>query len=199
MSARKYLSGFQKQNLTKKQCDGISKYKKLSNYLTMSSNSSTSLSPHTVETSHENSNETIDTVQIISISSNIPPTVDNCDTSTSTNADNHLCGSKIEPWNKMRQSRRKKEESINIKYSDITNWPITCNNDLIQKSLMQDIHFFQNKRPDDVWIESSRAWEEQKRCFFNKYYKTETEKWSDRHEIMVSLLEEQRLHILFQM
>ena len=133
MSSRKYLSGFQKQNLKKKQCDGISKCKKLSNYLTMSSNSSTSLSPHIVETHHANNNETIDTVQIIAISSNIQQTVDNCDTATNTNADNHLCGSKIELWNKMRQSRRKKEESINIKYSDITNWPITCNNDLIQK------------------------------------------------------------------
>ena len=81
-----------------------------------SNNSSTSWSPHTVETSHANSNETRDTLQTISISSNIQPTVDNCDTATSANADNHLCGSKIEPWNKMpplmRQSRSKKQEFI---------------------------------------------------------------------------------------
>ena len=92
MIARKYLSGFQKRKLKKKQCDGISNCKKFSNYLTMSSNSSTSSSAHTVESSHANSGEIRDTVQTISISSNIQSTVDKCDTATSTNADNHLCG-----------------------------------------------------------------------------------------------------------
>ena len=92
----------------------------------MSSNSSTRSSPHTVETSQANSNETRDTVQTISISSNIQPTVtvDNCDTATSTNADNHLCGQQDRTV-EQDTTEQKQETGIHlddfIKYSDIAN------------------------------------------------------------------------------
>ena len=145
LSTRKCLSGFQKRKLKKKQCDRTSKCKKLSNCLTLSSNSSTSSSPHIVETSHATSDETRDTVQTISISSNIQPTVDNCDTATSTNTDNQLCGQQGRAV-KQDATQQKQETLIHlddfIKYSDITNWHITCNNDFIQKCLMQNISFF---------------------------------------------------------
>ena len=57
------------------------------------------------------------------------------------------------------------------KYSDLTNWPMTVDNDFIQNCLMQDIIvFFQNKKPDYIYTESSRVYKEQNRSFSNKCF-----------------------------
>ena len=40
------------------------------------------------------------------------------------------------PWNKERQSRTKANSVISKEYSDLTNWPMTIDDDFIQNCLM---------------------------------------------------------------
>ena len=128
-----------------------------------------SLSTPTAETSQASTSETSDSAQTMgALSSNIQPTVDTFDTD-----DDHI--GQHESTMEQEEIDQKQDTGSKFsdfkEYSDLTNWPITVDIDFIQNCVMQDISFFfQNKKPDGVYTESSRVYKEQNRSFSNKYF-----------------------------
>ena len=98
------------------------------------------LSTPTAETNQASNSEASNSAQTMgALSSNIQPTVDTFDTD-----DNH--SGQHESTVEQDKTEQKQETGSKFsdfkEYSNLTNWPITVDNDFIQNCLMQDIIFF---------------------------------------------------------
>ena len=159
---RKYLSGSHKRKLKEQKEVELAKCQKLSSFFSYIPSTSASQSSQNDFGSHTNNNE------------------QNVEENLEIGIEEYKKGEKIIQYADPVIQEKSTEDKTNndiirviedfVQYRDLALWPDSINTEFVNNCLSKEASFFQNRKQDNLYIDSNKYYKDQSRQFSNKYF-----------------------------